>query len=457
VNANRLFLIVSLLLFALLVIVARAELDRPWRAYQEGYYGQLAQVKGLLEDQIPSARIIQDWVPELNRTDRCRTCHVGVENPEMWEAPLPYTTHSGDLLEYHPVEVFGCTVCHEGEGRGTTVAGAHGELARSQVPLLEGAFIEASCGKCHFDPELDGAPSLTRGTDLYRGYFCSFCHRIGDSGGDVGPDLTRVGSKPVFQFDFRNVEGRATVALWLMEHFRDPSRVSPGTQMPDYRLADEDIRDLTVYMLSLTGEDLPAKYRLPPLPLEEEEIIAASPGEELYLEACAVCHGPDGEGRRHFAPMLNDQDFLAIASDDFLNKSIAVGRPGSAMFTWHEDLGGVFSSERIQQLVDFIRSWQRVPSKKLTTGPIVGEATRGRLLFSQICADCHGEEGEGYLGPALNNVGFLDAASDGFTKQIIVSARQGDPIRACLEGSEEVEYLSERDIDDVVAFIRSWE
>jgi mono/diheme cytochrome c family protein len=457
VNTNRLFLVLSVVLFALFVMAVRAEFARPWRDYQEGYYRGLAGATGAALGELPSPRIIQDWIPELNSIDRCRTCHTGVENLEMWEAQSPYATHPGDLLEYHPVEVFGCTVCHEGEGRGTTVEGAHGRLARSHTPLLEGAFIEASCGKCHPDPELGGAPSLTRGKELYRGFFCSFCHRIGDSGGDVGPDLTRVGSKPVFQFDFRNIEGRTTVATWMMEHFQDPSRVSPGSTMPDYRLGDEDIRDLTIYMLSLTGEDLPSKYRLPALPLEEEEIVAASPGEELYLEACAVCHGRDGEGRHHFAPALSDQDFLAIASDDFMEKSIALGRPGSAMFTWHEDLGGVFSSERIQQLVDFIRSWQRVPSMELTSGPITGDAAHGRLLFSQVCADCHGQDGKGYLGPALNNTGFLDAASDAFIEQIIVSAKQGNPVRACLEGSEQIEHLSEQDIEDVVAFIRSWE
>ncbi|MFQ5809537.1 MAG: c-type cytochrome, partial [Armatimonadota bacterium] len=350
------------------------------------------------------------------------------------------------------------TICHEGEGHGTSIAGAHGHLERSQRPLWEGEFIESSCGTCHPDGELDSAPVLSRGRDLYRGFYCSFCHRLGDEGGDVGPDLTSVGSKPIFQFDFRNVEGHQTVANWMMAHFRDPARVTPGTKMPNYRLADEDVTALTVYMLSLTGEELPANYRLEPFIFFDEEYIeAASPGEELYLESCAVCHGDDGEGREHFAPALNNQAWLSIVTDEFIEGSIASGRPGTPMFTWHEDQGGVFSEQRIGELVEFIRSWQSVPSQEIRVGPVQGDPENGERLYARACASCHGEDGQGWRGPALNNAAFLAIASDAYIREIVAAAKRRRPVRTCLQDSEAITRISDAGIDDIVAFVRSWE
>ena len=56
------------------------------------------------------------------------------------------------------------------------------------------------------------------------------------------------------------------------------------------------------------------------------------------------------------------------------------------------------------------------------------------------------------LAPALNNPGFLAAASDSQIKTTLVRGREGTPMRSFLKQG-----LKERDIDDIVAYVRAFE
>ena len=41
-------------------------------------------------------QIRQLVLPDLERIDRCISCHVGIEDPNMADRPLPLRTHPGD-------------------------------------------------------------------------------------------------------------------------------------------------------------------------------------------------------------------------------------------------------------------------------------------------------------------------------------------------------------------------
>jgi len=56
------------------------------------------------------------------------------------------------------------------------------------------------------------------------------------------------------------------------------------------------------------------------------------------------------------------------------------------------------------------------------------------------------------MPPALNNVGFLTAASDTMIKQTLERGRKGTPMVSFLKQG-----LSEQDIDDLVAYVRSFQ
>jgi ubiquinol-cytochrome c reductase cytochrome b subunit len=85
-------------------------------------------------------------------------------------------------------------------------------------------------------PHLD--PAVARGKAIYAQFNCSGCHRIHGQGGAVGPDLS-------YEGDARPDRD------WHLRHFRDPQSVSPGSFMPKFPLNDQQLDDLTSYMLSL--------------------------------------------------------------------------------------------------------------------------------------------------------------------------------------------------------------
>jgi mono/diheme cytochrome c family protein len=131
-----------------------------------------------------------------------------------------------DANSPHPMEKFGCTICHQGQGSATDfVLSAHtpGNAVKEEewhkeydwshshfwdFPMLSSRFIESSCLKCHYEVT-DGvrhgskeeAPKLLRGYELIRENGCFGCHEIsGVKGGRaVGPDL-RLEPQPALSY-----------------------------------------------------------------------------------------------------------------------------------------------------------------------------------------------------------------------------------------------------------------
>jgi ubiquinol-cytochrome c reductase cytochrome b subunit len=81
-------------------------------------------------------------------------------------------------------------------------------------------------------------PGIVHGQTLYANLGCAGCHRIHGNGGAIGPDLSYVGTERPDR-------------EWHLKHFRDPQSVSPGSIMPKFPLTEEELQDLTSYMLSL--------------------------------------------------------------------------------------------------------------------------------------------------------------------------------------------------------------
>lgn len=186
----------------------------------------------------------------------------------------------------------------------------------------------------------------------------------------------------------------------------------------------------------------------------------AERGRALYAQHCAVCHGAEGQGRvRGNATALNNPDFLAWASDAFLQATIARGRRGTEMRGWAREAGGPLDADDIRALVAFLRSWQQDVPKPPMPPLGRGDADRGRRLYEMACANCHGWDGRGELGmgPALNNPDFLAAADDTFLWATIAYGRRETPMFPSLRGLGGVRQLSAREIDDLVAYLRRWQ
>lgn len=188
--------------------------------------------------------------------------------------------------------------------------------------------------------------------------------------------------------------------------------------------------------------------------------MADHSGEHLYLQHCAACHGNTGDGG--VGVPLSLPDFQSSISDEYLRKTIRIGRPGRVMPAFKQ-----LSDTDVQSIIKFIRSFAQVEVPKEELKNIKGNVNNGNKLFSKHCAACHGATGEGGKGtgvtfsrprnlplmsPALNNSGFLASATDHMIKETLVKGRSGTPML-----SFKKQGLSDSDINDIVSYVRSFE
>ena len=194
--------------------------------------------------------------------------------------------------------------------------------------------------------------------------------------------------------------------------------------------------------------------------LSGQGVQAAPDGAELYGRYCSSCHGLDGKGG--VGVPLSLPSFLDTVPDEYLKKTIRNGRTGRIMPAFQG-----LSDAQISAVVKYIRGWTDKPAIKEDMTPIDGDVKKGEKLFAERCSQCHGEEGRGGRGtgvtlsrkrdlpiiaPALNNSGFLASASDVMIRDTIANGREGTPMISMLSAG-----LTKSDIDDLVAYIRSFE
>ena len=285
-------------------IILNKNINSEWRHYQSEYISLAlentddAKVKEVLMNRTPRIEqlIVNDFGPK--RVDRCMTCHAGVDDDNFKDAEQPYKTHP-EIPGLHPYRIYGCTICHDGNGRGLTAEDAHGEKKHWMSPMHKGEMIEAGCAKCHNSPYIEETPRLKAGSELFFTRGCYGCHKVeGVSDGNLGVELTTVALK--WKVDY------------LEESIVVPKANNFESLMPKMDLPDDEVLSLTVYLKSLTGENLVdgsiRKYHQMKKwkSVEPNEVeVNYAVGEKLFQEkSCIICHSIDGVGG-HVAPDLS--------------------------------------------------------------------------------------------------------------------------------------------------------
>ncbi len=222
-----------------------------------------------------------------------------------------------------------------------------------------------------------------------------------------------------------------------------------NTAMPGWpQFEEKELADLIAYMRAWNNGLPPAGgMELPAADLEE--------GALKYHFLCSRCHGEFGEGET--GPAIINRDFMAVAGDRYLLETIARGREHTAMFGWSAD---VYNQEKLEiqdisNIIGFMRKSAGSPLTYIYAGSNPGQSDRGAELFDLRCAECHGKNGEGVKGPALNNQEFLSAASNGYLMATITLGRSGSDMPSWGYGQDKYPALSGKERQDLVAFIRS--
>jgi len=364
-----------------------------WRTTQAQFRRLEQEVKDphALSLAPPVGGIRQVWLTDLDRVDRCTTCHLGVDDPSFARAPQPFATHRGTWLGTHPPDRYGCTVCHGGQGEATTYSdAAHHRLPYWSESIRAGELLEANCGTCHRERAVPQAFWLTSGREQIARDGCAACHDIpGFSREETrAPRLESVGYK--------------LQPTWITVWLANPREYLSQARMPNFRLTPDEIAGLSAFLL--------AQRAVPPLDSSAVDWGEADParGRTLFGEArCVTCHMIDGRGGT-LGPELS-----AVASKvrrewlfSFL-KDPARDQPDTLMLRYR------FTDEEIRDLVAYLTTEllgttepRTAPDARYQSPTLVEQ---GREAFIRHgCYGCHrfaGMENLPKIGPSLVGVG----------------------------------------------------
>eukprot|EP00456_Euglypha_rotunda_P077349 TRINITY_DN729_c0_g1_i1.p1 TRINITY_DN729_c0_g1~~TRINITY_DN729_c0_g1_i1.p1 ORF type:complete len:1351 (+),score=347.08 TRINITY_DN729_c0_g1_i1:6541-10593(+) len=387
-----------------LIHAAREKIDPDYGTL--AYYKRKLMLVPIIEGFNSPERITQDWMPGLQftlggmtnvaRFDRCRTCHSNIDTVDDTvktsvagafphgdatkdgKFKHPFSSHPNlglflSATSPHPLPKFGCTVCHEGQGSGTSFQNAsHTPNDPAQMakwaddhkwfdnhywerPMSPKRFEESNCIKCHINVVELGtnekfgatAPKVVHGHNLVQKFGCFGCHEISGYDGPkiIGPDLrlepTTAEEAAEIAKDPNQVAGKMRKVGPSLRHLaskadagfvanwtEEPKRFRPTTRMPQFFKLDNQTDHLA-------GQYNPVEIAAMTHYLEKksETLETMSPadgykpnaerGREFFAtKGCVVCHS------HHEVPGLN-ADF-----GPELSRVHAKLRAGKVGFDW---------------------------------------------------------------------------------------------------------------------------
>ena len=334
-------------------------------------------------------------------------------------------------FEYHPMEDYGCTVCHNGNGRGLTTEKAHGPVVdghyEEEFEGFEPKFLET-------DPENDppfskvfnhkpGYEILFQTTPLYMGKLiqanCVQCHQI--AGQEIRSALGGVNlvtNRKAREIESVNQavenEKLALLALInnraaLVKHGAKKTIEQLEQQLQDYTKPQTELDAIAkqidfIRMMARGGEQQA-------LTQFDQQIvnILGSPETAQILEQLLTQNGADQN--QVLAKFLEEQKQKGNTQGSLLTKLAALNLE-------QELLQHIQNSQ--SPLSRTVNNEQVISAIKTDVDLLTGSYKRGQELFiSQACYACHRISGyaRGGVGPELTREGL---SYPWFVKQSIV-------------------------------------
>lgn len=373
-------------------------------AEEEKYTAEIREIEKRVEEakekfeklsEVPF-EIKQIYINDINKADRCESCHMGINSSDNISELQPFTAHPGKsvYIENHPPEVFGCTMCHRGQGRAVSSADkAHGWVEFWTEPMLKGNMVQATCQTCHGDVQhLRGADLLKKGSSLIEKYGCYDCHKIAgyEDLRKTGPELTEIGLKVNYTY----------LVNWLL----DPKDYIETARMPKFDFSEEEASAIADYLFSMTIE-----HRIDYSPGEINWNLADK-GKALWGQSrCSICHPTNSIGG----------SFKEIYAPDLGIAGSKINRDW--LYNWLKDPKSYlpqtkmprfrFTDDQIRALVEFIMSeyidWDFNPQYNKPVQLNIKSIQKGKELIQKYgCFGCHevkGLEEMKPIGPFLRH------------------------------------------------------
>jgi mono/diheme cytochrome c family protein len=125
---------------------------------------------------------------------------------------------------------------------------------------------------------------------------------------------------------------------------------------------------------------------------EKMRVRSAEKGKLLYINHCARCHGETG-GPRKGIRAIHSKNYLEAVDDTILYKIIERGIPRTGMDALGDKEGGPLNPEQINQLVAFVRNWEKTAPKLPEEVPAKERPvfTQEEVAYvgSESCIGCH--------------------------------------------------------------------
>jgi mono/diheme cytochrome c family protein len=178
-------------------------------------------------------------------------------------------------------------------------------------------------------------------------------------------------------------------------------------------------------------------------------------GQRLYSQNCAACHGEFGEGGLNpsragdvIAP-ISTTEYLTTRDDFTLRSIIAQGQPNFGMSPFGSAFGGPLDDDEVDAIVAYLRSWEINPPVELPPEIAATQISfAGEDIFADLCAQCHGDIGEGGIGPSLVDPAFQSRFTD---EELFDSINLGHEATAMIAWGE---VLASEQIQELVIYIR---
>ena len=268
---------------------------------------------------------------------------------------------------------------------------------------MQSEFIDYELEEVH--PHAPDPAYHEKGLALFKKYNCSGCHELGGmkKAEEMGPELTSIGDKKLYEIDFGKDIIEHTLPLYLFTKLKDPRVFLATMKMPKYEFTDEESRAVAVALLGNTKELIPEELKVLPGPPSTYSPQGEF-GKLVDDLACFGCHTMFGRGR-------------LVATDLTLESSQAQGEwikgyfrvPYSLRPILTERMPNLFLNDReIQVIVDYMEKVFIADSLEQHFENDQTRVTKGKILFYEKygCQACHQLNLKGgYVGPALDKVG----------------------------------------------------